>query len=78
MQLRDELIRKRKLVTDIENEHLALRGHDARVNHRTLKDQDAPHTPERHLGPTRVRNMSAEERAEYVALRKGKSGTPKH
>ena len=77
MQLRDELIHKRKLVAEIENEHLALHGHDARVDHRTLKDQGAHHTPERHLGPARVRNMSMEERAKYVAVRKGKSRTPK-
>lgn len=76
MQVRDELIAKRNLVADIQNEHLALRGHSARVDHRTLKAQGVQRNPERHLGQTKVRGMSTEERDEYVASRnkaRGKS-----
>lgn len=69
MQVRDELIAKRKLVADIQNEHLAKHGHAARVDHRTLKDQGIRRQAERHLGQAKVRVMSTEERREYVALR---------
>jgi hypothetical protein len=69
MQVRDELIAKRKLVADIQNEHLAKHGHTARVDHRTLKAQGVPRNAERHLGQAKVRVMSTEERDEYVASR---------
>jgi hypothetical protein len=69
MQLRDDLIAKRKLVADIQNVHLAKHGHAARVDHRTLKDQGIVRKAERHLGQAKVRLMSAEERRAYVASR---------
>jgi hypothetical protein len=69
MQVRDELIAKRKLVADIQNEHLAMHGHSVRVDHRTLRQQGVARKPERHLGQTRIRNMSVKERKDYVASR---------
>lgn len=69
MQVRDELIGKRKLVADIQNEHLTMHSHTARVDPRTLKAQGVPRKAERHLGPVRVKHMSTKERAEYVAVR---------
>ena len=69
MQVRDELIARRKLVADIQNEHLAMHGHIARVDHRTLQAQGAERKAERHLGQAKVRVMSTAERAEYVASR---------
>lgn len=70
-QLREDLIVTRKVVADTINHHLAANGHEARVDHRTLKEQGVRRKPERHLGPARVRGMSAQEKAEYVAVRGG-------
>lgn len=69
MQIRDDVIAARKLVADTINHHLAINGHDARVDHRTLKAQGIQRKAERHLGPARISGMSAEEKAEYVAVR---------
>lgn len=69
MQVRDELIAKRKRVADIQNAHLTMRGYSARVDHRTLKAQGVQRKPERHLGPAKIKHMSEGERAEYVAAR---------
>ncbi|HEY4291849.1 MobA/MobL family protein [Luteibacter sp.] len=76
MELRDELIALRKTVAETINHHLAINGHGARVDHRTLKEQAVPRKAERHLGPARIRRMSAQEKAEYVAVRgSGHGGT---
>lgn len=69
MQIRDDVIATRKLVADTINHHLAINGHEARVDHRTLKAQGIQRKAERHLGPVRIRGMSAREKAEYVAVR---------
>jgi len=70
-QVREDLIATRKVVADTINHHLASSGHEARVDHRTLKEQGVRRKPERHLGPARVRGMSAREKAEYIAVRGG-------
>jgi hypothetical protein len=69
MQVRDELVTKRKLVADIQNEHLALHGHSARVDHRTLKDQGLQREAERHLGHVRINKMTTDERDKYIEVR---------
>lgn len=68
-QIREDLIGKRKVVADIQNEFLANYGHEDRVDHRSLKEQGAKHQAERHLGPVRIKNMTDEERGRYAALR---------
>lgn len=69
-QIREDLIGKRRAVANIQNEFLSAAGHDARVDHRSLKEQGATHQAERHLGPVRIKSMTDEERARYAALRK--------
>ena len=64
-----QTIAARKLVADTINHHLAINGHDARVDHLTLKAQGIQRKAERHLGPARISGMSAGEKAEYVAVR---------
>lgn len=76
MQVRDELIAKRKIVADTINHHLALHGHEARVDHRKLKEQGVTRKAERHLGPARIRGMSANEKSSYVALRRELNSEP--
>lgn len=71
-QHRDHVISERKTVADVINNHLQENGHQVRVDHRSLKDQGIDRPAERHLGPARIRSMSAEERAKYVASRPGR------
>lgn len=50
MELRDELLLKRKRYADLQNEVLSKYGHTARVDHRKLSEQRIQRVPERHLG----------------------------
>lgn len=70
MELRDEVIAMRRTVADTINHHLEANGHAVRVDHRTLREQGASRTAERHLGPARIRGMSPQEKAQYVSLRR--------
>jgi hypothetical protein len=72
-ELRDEMVALRKTVADTINHHLALNGCEARVDHRSLKEQAVLRQPERHLGPARIRRMSSQEKKAYVARRTGRS-----
>jgi hypothetical protein len=71
MVLRDEVIATRKKIADIQNQALAEHGHSARVDHRSLREQGLQRRPERHLGPTRIKNMSDEEKVLFATLRAG-------
>lgn len=71
MELRDSVIALRKTNADIQNQMLAECGHEARVDHRSLKQQNIKRKPERHLGHLRVKRMSTSEKELYVALRGG-------
>lgn len=42
----------------VQNEHLARYAHEARVDHRSLKDQGIDREPERHLGQAQVQTQS--------------------
>lgn len=69
MELRGNLIALRKMNADIQNQMLAECGHDARVDHRSLKEQNIDRKPERHLGHVRIKRMSSSEKEQYVTLR---------
>lgn len=69
MELRDEVIAARKKIADIQNQALAEHGVNARVDHRSLREQGQKRRPERHLGPLRIKNMSEGEKALYAATR---------
>lgn len=69
MVLRDEVIATRKRIADIQNQALAEHGIDARVDHRSLREQGQERRPERHLGQFRIRGMSAEEKTAYAEAR---------
>lgn len=71
LKVRDDLISTRKLIADRQNAALEKYGYDARVDHRSLKEQGIDRKPERHLGPARIKRMSAHAKAEYVAARHG-------
>lgn len=69
MEIRDDLIATRKLVAETINHHLAINGHEARVDHRTLKARGIRRRAERYLGPAKIRGMSDQEKVSYVELR---------
>ncbi|THD10817.1 plasmid mobilization protein, partial [Pseudofulvimonas gallinarii] len=61
MELRQQVIASRKLVADIQNQALAEHGHEARVDHRTLRDQGVRRRAEHHLGPRFIKGMAGLE-----------------
>jgi hypothetical protein len=69
LQLRDEVIAKRKLAADIQNQMLAEMGASTRVDHRSHRERGIERQPERHLGQARIRTMTVQERSDYLAAR---------
>lgn len=75
LELRDALLRTRKDIAEIQNHALATHGHEARIDHRSLREQGRRRRPERHLGPAVVRGMGGDEKALYNTMRRaGPSG----
>jgi len=66
MELRDQVIDARKMIADLQNQALAENGHDARVDHRSLREQGVQRHPERHLGAARVRGLTPYEKANFT------------
>ena len=60
--LREEIVGLRKTWADIQNRALEKYGHACRVDHRSLEEQGIEREPEKHLGPVRIKRMSAEQR----------------
>lgn len=73
-ELRANVIKMRKTIADLQNQSLAENGHETRVDHRSLREQGKQHQPERHMGSTRIRNMSAEDKAMFTAQRASGAG----
>jgi len=69
VELRDDVIAKRKKIADTINQALAVHGHDARVDHRSHKERGIERQPERHLGPAKIKHMSEDDKAMYVTRR---------
>lgn len=69
LELRANVLYTRKTIADLQNEALAESGHEARVDHRSLREQGKQRQPERHLGQVRIRGMSADEKAIYTEAR---------
>lgn len=69
VELRDDVIAKRKKIADTINQALTDHGHDARVDHRSHKERGIRRQPERHLGPAKIKHMSEDDKAMYVARR---------
>lgn len=67
MELRDAARAQRRLIASIQNKMLADAGVSARVDHRSYRERGIEKLPERHLGPARIKGMSDEEKAEYIA-----------
>lgn len=69
-QVRDQVIATRKLCADLQNKAFAEAGIDARVDHRSLREQGKQKKPEKHLGAARIRRMSVHEKTKHVSARK--------
>ena len=72
MEMRDALIDTRKLAAETINQHLAMHGHEVRVDHRTLKARGESRKAERYLGPAKIRKMSTRAKTALVAGRPSK------
>ncbi len=74
LQLRQEVTATRKLVADTQNQVLAEHGHDACLDHRSLRERGIQRRPERHLGSRLIEGMSDSEKATYATYRNRHSG----
>ncbi|MGY6272149.1 MobA/MobL family protein [Achromobacter denitrificans] len=74
LEMRDALIEKRRKVAELQNTTLERHGHDARVDHRTLKEQGEKRRPEKHLGAARVRRMTDELKLRHQETRQADNG----
>lgn len=59
----------RKLWADVQNAHLERHGHEARVDHRSLKEQGIDREPEQHLGGAGVRALAQQDIAALLTRR---------
>ena len=59
-----ELVALRERWADCTNKHLERHHHAVRVDHRSLREQGAEHTPERHFGPVMARQVRPEQKQE--------------
>ncbi|MCC8985532.1 MAG: MobA/MobL family protein [Nitrospira sp.] len=65
----ERLLETRQRWAEIQNAHLQQHGHAARVDHRSLADQDIDREPEQHLGGRRVRQLEPEQREALLERR---------
>lgn len=59
--LKTEVVRLREHWAELQNEHLALNGHAARVDHRSNRERGINAVPERHLGQAGVKRLTTEQ-----------------
>lgn len=69
MELRQQVTAIRKLVAETQNQVLAEYGHEARVDHRSLRDQGVQRHAERHLGQRFIESMADPEKEQYAKCR---------
>jgi hypothetical protein len=72
-ELRKNVIAMRKTIADLQNQALTEYGHDARVDHRSLREQGKQRQPERHMGAARIRRNHIESN---IITRKNLGGAP--
>lgn len=54
---------------DVQNSHLARHGQDARVDHRSLKEQGIARLVEKHIGASRIMDMDAQDVSALLSRR---------
>ncbi|HGS8738438.1 TPA: MobA/MobL family protein [Enterococcus faecalis] len=60
-EMKQELVELRKRWADVQNLHLERHGHEARVDHRSFKEQGIDREPEKHLGCSEVRALAQQD-----------------
>lgn len=68
--LKNELVSRRENWAELQNAALEKYGHDGRVDHRSNKDRGITKTAERHLGHTKIKQMTEEEKNSYMDNRR--------
>lgn len=68
-QMGQQLETTRENWANLQNAALERHGHEARVDHRSLKAQGKVHEPERHLGALRIHKLTEEQRLEVMTRR---------
>ena len=71
LELRTHVREQRRIVSEEINAMLAESGADHRIDHRTFKERGIARSPEKYLGPAKIRGMTVEERAALVRERTG-------
>lgn len=74
LQLRQEVTATRKMVADTQNQVLAAHGHEARLDHRSLRERGIERVAERHLGSHFIEGMADSEKAVYALHRSSEPG----
>jgi hypothetical protein len=64
----ERLLATRERWAKVQNAHLERHGLEARVDHRSLRDQGIERTAEPHFGPGRVKRMTAAQDVELAAV----------
>lgn len=73
LEMRLELIEKRRKCAELQNAALEKHGHAARVDHRTLKQQGIERSPEVRLLPSKIKKMTQTQKQDYVKNRRSSS-----
>jgi len=60
---------RREKWAEVQNEHLARHGHEARVDARSYRARGIKREVEHHLGPAAIRGMNSKDKAAYRAAR---------
>lgn len=72
LEQRDWVVAQRKIVAAEINDALASHGHRDRIDHRSLLERGERRQPEPYLGPARIRNMSENDKEQYVKARRNR------
>lgn len=70
MEVRGNMIDLRRALAKLQNSALAGAGYDSRVDHRSLAEQGIERDPERHLGQTRIKRFSEQDKQAYLDARR--------
>jgi hypothetical protein len=77
LTLKNELVTRRESFAILQNAHLKMHGHDARVDHRSNRERGIDQEPERHLGHVGIKKMTDDQKVAYQANRLAKQTSKK-
>lgn len=71
----DETKSRRKRWADLQNKHLEMHGHSARVDHRSHRDRGIEKEAEKHLGAAAIKKMTEEDKTLFKDKRQSNNKT---